>query len=606
MNETKYRQQDGTVLTLVLTPDGEYICTDIEIPDEVRTLVLGMEHDRVSYHLRDVFKCFPNVEELCILETVRDIRISNFMFPNVRHVESKNDKYASGYDLIMRRDVSRYRKENVFLNTFCIPDRKVLDLSHYENYYNDPKLGDYALEGSFIEDILWRESSYMKIGDRVFKGNSANLKPTDSGVIKVGNAIVGFDKDAEEIVMPEDIEENLCEDDQNFKKLVINSPKQLNLISSNSSIDVLYVDSKAAFGLKLAMRTNYRTKKIKINPENPYYSEEDGILYSKDKSSIVVFPRLKEGHFSIPEGVSEIGSMAFSYSKISSVSFPDSLRFLGDSAFYGSEIENIEFGNGLTQIGGLENRSVFSGCKKLKEVEIPSSVSIIGDSAFSGCRSLEKITLNDGILEIGSNTFSMLDNLKSITIPSSVKTLRLNSFGSIRKISFESDSVPIGFAQSVFDNRKNTTKESYYDSSILSITTPGGNEYILPHAQNPDSFSKWNAIQFFSEVNPDDTPDMACDDRTKQDLIIRMWNSFRSEEKRNEYGKSIRRIGKKICQRLIIEEKEDLLAAFAETGLLTKNAAQDVLEFLPESMISAKARLLEIVSKEKKKRRNCL
>lgn len=98
---------------------------------------------------------------------------------------------------------------------------------------------------------------------------------------------------------------------------------------------------------------------------------------------------------------------------------------------------------------------------------------------------------------------------------------------------------------------------------------------------------------------------MALDERLKQNMIIEMWEDFQDKEKRAEYGKIFRHSGKKICLRWISENREDLILKIAETNLLTQNACKDILETLPDSMVSAKAKLLEI-SSNSTKRKYCL
>ena len=68
---------------------------DINIEPGIRNVVLSgpnANRNRLSRRikLRNIFKQFPDVEELVIQEDIIDIDISNFMFPNVRNVNSEN------------------------------------------------------------------------------------------------------------------------------------------------------------------------------------------------------------------------------------------------------------------------------------------------------------------------------------------------------------------------------------------------------------------------------------------------------------------------------------------------------------------------------------
>ena len=114
-----------------------------------------------------------------------------------------------------------------------------------------------------------------------------------------------------------------------------------------------------------------RTLSVMKRLLNLNISAIDGILYSKDKKKLIKCPGGRTGDIIIPEGVESINDYAFSMSKISSVSFPESMNYIGRSAFLYSEVSRIDFGHGIAYIGGHEGM-VFSGCKNLTEIEVPS------------------------------------------------------------------------------------------------------------------------------------------------------------------------------------------------------------------------------------------
>lgn len=78
----------------------------------------------------------------------------------------------------------------------------------------------------------------------------------------------------------------------------------------------------------------------------------------------------------------------------------------------------------LTSIGD----SAFTSCKKLLELDIPSSVKSIGVFAFADCSLLRKVLLHEGIENIGRGSFCDCVNLIEINLPSSIKTISTDVF----------------------------------------------------------------------------------------------------------------------------------------------------------------------------------
>ncbi|MBR5959287.1 MAG: leucine-rich repeat domain-containing protein [Salinivirgaceae bacterium] len=53
-----------------------------------------------------------------------------------------------------------------------------------------------------------------------------------------------------------------------------------------------------------------KLESISVNPNNSYYTSEDGVLYNKDKTVLINYPAGKAGTYTIPESVTSIGCNA--------------------------------------------------------------------------------------------------------------------------------------------------------------------------------------------------------------------------------------------------------------------------------------------------------
>ena len=86
------------------------------------------------------------------------------------------------------------------------------------------------------------------------------------------------------------------------------------------------------------------------------------------------------------------------------------------------DIVSVVVPNGVTTIIN------FIDCTSLVSVELPDTVTRIGNYAFSGCWSLTTINIPYGVTYIGKRAFSKCDDLKTIIIPTSVTFMGEEAF----------------------------------------------------------------------------------------------------------------------------------------------------------------------------------
>ena len=112
---------------------------------------------------------------------------------------------------------------------------------------------------------------------------------------------------------------------------------------------------------------------------------------------------------------------------ITELNIPDSVTSIGNYAFIGcTGLTSITIPNSVTSIG----EGAFKGCSGLTSITIPNSVTSIGNYAFSGCTGLTSVTIPDSVTSIGGSAFSDCTGLTSITIPNSVTTIGNYAFSS--------------------------------------------------------------------------------------------------------------------------------------------------------------------------------
>lgn len=138
-----------------------------------------------------------------------------------------------------------------------------------------------------------------------------------------------------------------------------------------------------------------------VDPQNPDFSSQDGILYNKDKTQLLKVPTTK-AQVTIPDSVTYIGNNAFSSCfNLQEIDIPDTVTYIGNDAFY--------------------------SCVGLTEVIIPDSVTEMR-SAFRSCVNLTNVKIPNNLKYIWQYTFSYCVNLKTITIPSNITHIEFNAF----------------------------------------------------------------------------------------------------------------------------------------------------------------------------------
>ena len=351
--------------------------------------------------------------------------------------------------------------------TGCTSLKKVVFLNYgsaYSSYY----FPCYSLfECESLQEIQGYSGSVIEVlaYNHNIPFTSRGILPTKFSyeVLDDGTAaITGYEGGVEELVIPQEI------DGYKITEIKENSIGTINMTQPSGEIDVtrgyvlhlskiimpeglLRVD-EYAFGNLWNMREIYFSstveeigfqaffncnsiERIDVADNNSTFASQDGVLYNKEKSTLIQYPVAKqEKTYQMPESVKDIRNFAFSgLTFLEELTLPKSIAFDGITQYTFDEansLKNIyvaEDVNSLYKsIDGVLFYDIAKATNNVDHIElelvrypagktetnytVPSGVTTIENYAFSGCNLLTSVTLPDSVASIRVFAFDSCDD----------------------------------------------------------------------------------------------------------------------------------------------------------------------------------------------------
>jgi len=215
------------------------------------------------------------------------------------------------------------------------------------------------------------------------------------------------------------------------------------LYSSNVS-EINLPSSLSSIGMQ-AFYYSQKLEAINVDAGNSYFSSQDGVLYDKNKTTLIYYPYNKKdvSSFSVPEGVTTVENYAFE-SGVNEITLPSTVDTVNSSSF-NSWIHHITVANSNPNFVSIDG-SVFS--KDMTQFvyhyyteedtyTVPDGVTDIG-KVLRNC-SYSTIIFPEGITTIANNSLRDSNNLEEIYLPSTIETIEQYAFancGALTTVNF--------------------------------------------------------------------------------------------------------------------------------------------------------------------------
>ena len=432
------------------------------IRSNITSFTFGNEVEHIPAYL-----CYgmSGINEISVPKSVKSIGDDAFYYCNnlskVNYNASVNDWVKIDFDSNTSNPINY--SENLYINGELLTDVKITSADSIKSY------AFYYCKGI----------KYVELGNSVkYIGNSAfnycnNLKTvynrTDLDIIKgktthgyvayyadvVGKEENGFIYNAQNTLIDYIGDTTLVTLDlPNVIEGVISGifNRFTNLKSIRIGDNVKNISNEAFYGCDNLMEIN-------VSNENNYFSSEEGVLFDKDKTTLIKYPKAKEStSITIPNSVTNIKVNAFSdCNKLNSIVWDaqncNNFESFEENPFYNirENITSVVFGDSVEHIPAY----LCYEMNKLSELSIPASLQTIGTDAFYNCSGITSIKWNAIECEnytvstapfnsISSNITSFIfgnevkhipaylcyniNKLADVTITNNVTTIGINAF----------------------------------------------------------------------------------------------------------------------------------------------------------------------------------
>jgi len=287
---------------------------------------------------------------------------------------------------------------------------------------------------------------------------------------------------------------------------------------------------------------------INVATNNLNYSSQNGILFDKNKATLIQCSTSQPGSYTTPLTVTAIGGWAFYYcANLTSINLSSSVTSIGAFSFNGTKISSINIPSSVITINtgncsfrdfsGLinveannlyyssqdgvlfnKNKTLLIQCPLIKtgEYTIPSTVTTIIDWAFDDCKNLTLINITASVSTIGTWTFASCTGLTSFVFSASVTSIGSYALFACRNLTSIKTlkTVPVDLS---------TAKDVFWsvDKTTCILYVPRGSKSVYQSAYQWKDFSNIVEMDIPNGINEPDLSSLTKIYASSQTVYVR-------------------------------------------------------------------------------------
>lgn len=510
-NSTTFTSINGVLFskdkkTLIYYPNGKTE-TEYTIPPNVN--IIGNSAFKNNNYLKKItFNSFvTEIEDYAFygtkkLEEIKNItnvkKVGNYAFANssIKNIIFSNTIQSLGTNIFENSKIENFSFPSSITSVPKYTFNNCKNLKNVNLNNNIKSIDEYAFSNSSITSITSflgltniKEGAFYN-SDLKEINNALNIKSIEKDAFKntqlnkiyiSGTTEIIGENAFENIKTLEiiQVEENNPYFESYNNCLYTKGKKELILIPSNTNEIIFEIPNETGKLNLDNLNFNKNLQAFQVNENNQYFSVIDGVLYSKDKKTLIKYPIGKEAqNFTIPNFVEKIEENAFknTINLRNSLNIPSSIKEIGKDAFSNSNIESFIVNNNNQDFSSYDgilynnDKSILLKCPPNvtgKTKTIAKETTTIAKDAFKNIN-IENIIFNEKLEIIEQNAFENF-NTETITFNYGLKEIKQNAFynSKIQKIIFPSTLEKI--EQNAFKDCKNLYSITFKENNFKYI-----------------------------------------------------------------------------------------------------------------------------------------